>query len=367
MNARLIVVTLLSAVLAGCSSGGGAQQPAGLTPNTAGGTQSAAPAAAVRVNGTLLIPASSAVAAHSRRPQFLVSQTAGVTVTVLTHGSTAVVATSSFDVSTSAAGCTPVTSGRSCPLVLSVAPTTAGASYDLSFTTYDTAPVSGVIPGTANVLATGILAAFAVTAGTLNTFAVTLSGTPATVAFPATLLMSTGTSAAVSDAPTVRDTAGNAIIGTYAAPVTVSVSDTGAHTRIGLSSGTPAASVVLNSSSDAALVQLAYDGNGGTSYAATLTPSGGVSTIASTLPAFGASAVLGGGAAGAGATLTGVLPTVAFTAGSQSVTYTVSLPGFSGTFVAAIQTVSGTCPAAPVASAGGSPATFTLIVGASAA
>jgi streptogramin lyase len=318
------------------------------------------PVAAAPVTGTLLIPTGSALASGSRRPKFVVSQTAGVTIAVRAHGSSAILSTLSFDVSTTSAACTPVTVGRSCTLPLSLAPSAAGTSYDLTFLTYDTAPVGGTIPASASMLASGALGSFVVTAGTTNAFAIALSGTPASVTLPATALATTGTPSTVSEIPAVKDSAGNTIIGAYTTAITVAIGDTGAHTRIGLSTGAPGASVVLNSSTDAALVQLTYDGVAPANYTATLTPSGVTTAPPVTVAAIRASAALSAGAAAAGATVTGVAPLAVLTGRSQSVTYTLTEAGFAGTFLANVQTVSGTCPAAPLASGAGTPATFTL-------
>jgi streptogramin lyase len=360
LNVRRTAIVIATLFLTAC--GGGGTQRASL-PNALPTSTSAALA---QVNGTLLIPSGSATASTSRRPQFLVSQTAGVTVAVRAHGSTVVIVSSSFDLSTNAAGCTVVSSGRSCLLSLSLAPSSPGTSYDLAFTTFDTAPAGGAIPATANALASGVLGAFAVTAGVLNTFSLTLSGTAASVAFPATALATTGTPSIVPAVPAVRDAAGNTIIGAYTSGVTIALTDTGAHAQIGLSSGSSGSSVTLHSSGDAALVQLNYDGNSAAGYVATLTPSGVPNAAPSTIPALSAQAMLSPGAATAGASVSGVLPVAILSANGQSVTYTLTETGFTGTFTATVQTVSGSCPTAPVASAAGTPATFTLTFAAAA-
>lgn len=144
---------------------------------------------------------------------------------------------------------------------------------------------------------------------------------------PSTVTLSPATSVFTGDQGTqspklaisVKDATGAEISGTYSVPVVLSVSDTGAHTLLSVG-GTPATSVSVTSSTDAAALAVSYDGKGGAGYSATI--SAASPAAAATLNAMTVSATPGY------TELTGDLLSIA----NHTATFTVSEANFTGAF-----------------------------------
>ena len=217
---------------------------------------------------------------------------------------------------------------RTCTLAI---PALGGTTYTARFISYDTAPVSGVIPPSAKQLAIGAATA-TIVAGQLNSLSVTLNGSPHSIAAPAAQPVLAGAATAVSLTTTsVSDAAGNIIVGAFATPVAVSVTDTGAHTMLSINGGaTRAASLVLASPTDASNLKAYYDGGGAAGYSATVSYSGtGVTTTTTTINRFGISGAVSFGTP----TFTAGTPSAAaFSAPAQQITLTASESNFTGSF-----------------------------------
>ena len=222
----------------------------------------------------------------SLHPAFIVAQTSGMDVALTPSGATQPSIDLRFDVSPASQACTTSSGARTCTLAI---PAVGGTTYAVRFASYDTAPVNGVIPSGAKLLAVGTATA-TIAAGQLNVLRVTMNGTPASVAVAtASQGVLAGAATTVSLATTiVTDAAGNTIVGAYSSPITVAVSDSGAHTALSIDGGaTKSATVSLSSSTDASNLNAYYDGGGSAGYVATVTFSGaGVASAASTLNRF---------------------------------------------------------------------------------
>jgi len=152
---------------------------------------------------------------------------------------------------------------------------------------------------------------------------------PSSAIAPAAVKFSPASSAFVADqgpqtialsvAPT--DASGTAITGNYTTPITVSVTDSGAHVALSLDGTTKAASVTLNSSTDASKLKVLYDGNAAAGYSAKI----GVTAPAAASATLNAFTVSGG--AGYASKTVGL-------AANHQVTLTAAEANFSGTFTA---------------------------------
>jgi hypothetical protein len=129
-----------------------------------------------------------------------------------------------------------------------------------SVTTFDAADATGN-----QIAKTPAPQTFTVTAGAANgPFTITLDGIPASFTLGAITAGTAGTASSQTLSIAVLDADGNTIAGTYANPVTLSDNDASADlvngTSLKVGAGAAAASVTLNSSTDAAAVTLAYGG-----------------------------------------------------------------------------------------------------------
>lgn len=152
---------------------------------------------------------------------------------------------------------------------------------------------------------------------------------PSSAAAPAAVKFSPASSAFVADqgpqtialAVAVNDASGAAITGNYATPITVSVTDSGAHVTLSLDGTTKASSVTLSSSTDASKIKVFYDGNAAAGYSAKI----GVTAPAAASATLNAFTVSGG--AGYASKTVGL-------AANHQVTLTAAEANFSGTFTA---------------------------------
>ena len=257
------------AVLTACSGGGGsASPPARVTMPPASATTASD---AANVTFTVKIPGETAAASTGRRaPQFVSSATQGVLVQAYVDPQSAnpsPYGTYAFDLSSGSNACTPAAgAGRTCTFALPL----AAGTYDFVDTLYDAAPANGSF-GSAKVLGVG-RATQTIARYVVNTVAISIGGRVASVVLgpvrdvavntaPATYALSV-TALDADGVPIVAGTADP-----YDNPVTVTASDTGAHTTLVLNGGTPTSSVTTSHSADT--IAVAYDGTGPAGYFAT--------------------------------------------------------------------------------------------------
>ena len=335
-----VAIVVCAALLAACGGGSSSSLPVVAPTGSQGG------------NGTLSIKISIPVAqVGSSHRFFIVSQTNGIEIALTPQGASQPTIDTAYDVSPTSTLCTTNGSVRTCTLAI---PALAGTSYTVRFTSFDTAPVNGVIPPTAKQLALATTTT-TIAAGQLNVLSVTLEGTPSSLVVPFTArAVLAGAASTVSLATTtVRDAAGNTIAGAYAAPIAVTVTDTGAHVTLSIDGGTTkSASVNLTSSTDASNLTAYYDGAGSAGYVATLTFSAsGVTSATSTLNRFG---IAGAATFGTPTFTLGAPSNLAFSAPAQQLQLTASEANFAGAFSVKSSTCGG------IAAVGSTPPTFTV-------
>jgi len=175
MNARLLAALALAIALPACGGGGGsAALPTTTHPNIAPVTApTLAPATSARI--ALFIPSAPTASALARSPRYIATGTNGIGLVVKDVNANIQLATQSYDVSNSSALCAPVTGGRSCTLAVATPATASGDMTAFTFSSYDSAPVSGSIPSSAKLLSTGVVNTF-ITANQPNTITVSLTG-----------------------------------------------------------------------------------------------------------------------------------------------------------------------------------------------
>lgn len=339
--AFVVAIVACTSLLGACGGAGSLSSVPVVTP-----TNSRAGSGALSIK--ISIPVAQPGSSHRL---FIVAQTNGMDIALTPQGASQPTVDTAYDVSPNSPLCSTSGGARTCTLAISALGAT---TYALRFASYDTAPVNGVIPPTAKQLALGTTTA-AIVAGQANTLFVTLNGTPSSVTAPfASQGVLAGTPSAVSlSTTTVHDAAGNAIVGAYAIPVVVTVSDTGTHTMLSIDGGvTKAASVNLGSSTDASNLSAYYDGGGSAGYVATLTFSGtGVTAATMTLNRFG---VAGAGTFGTPTFTVGSPFRAAFSAPAQQLQLTASEANFTGAFSVKSSTCGG------IAAVGSTPPTFTV-------
>jgi hypothetical protein len=314
-----------------CGGGGGgvtlAQNPGAIAP--------AGSSVALQIS----IPAPVTLGA-ARAPKFVSASTNGIAISDSVHGSATVAYSTSADLSSGSASCSPAAAGgRNCTVSL-LAPV---GSADFTITTYDVAPSSpnfGSAPhalGKASVTAT-------IVANTTNTVNVALGGIVASIS----LITSQhsvygGGAASVSLGVSALDAGTNVIVAgaadPYPNPITITLSETGGsgHASLSLNGGAAQTSVILTKSSDA--VTLAYDGLGLPGYFASL--------AAAAQNATGASSALDPmflTASGTGAYVGGAAPALSLTGASQTESIALQEASYSGTFGHVVSFGTSTCP-----------------------
>lgn len=168
--APLGLLAVAFVAVAACGGGGSS-----IPPTTAsGGAKTKAPQT---VSIKIVVPAApkTATAAIRRRMQ-IAEGTTGIAFAVYTHplaSNPTPVATPAFDISSGSANCTAnADNSRTCTLALQLPATT----YDINVTTYDAAPVSGVIPGAAHALGYQAFVAYNVSVGQANALNLSING-----------------------------------------------------------------------------------------------------------------------------------------------------------------------------------------------
>jgi hypothetical protein len=182
-----------------------------------------------------------------RRSHFISSGTKGIAFALSGEASRNFV----FSLTPSSPNCHVVNTENVCTMVLSL----FAGSYAMTAMTYDQPPSGGVIPKSANVLATANMSVN-VAVGKINNFHLTLDGVPASLSITGMPSGSAGTAFVAAQPLTVtaKDSSGDVIVGTYENVVSITDSDTSGATSIVTS---PSAGK-LSSSSDT--VKLNYTG-----------------------------------------------------------------------------------------------------------
>jgi virginiamycin B lyase len=212
----------LSVVAAACGGGSGS-----VTPSVTK-TVSKTPQA---VKISVVVPAASrtATAAIKRRMQ-TAEGTAGIAFVVYPNpqASNPPLQTDAFDISSTSADCTVNTDlSRTCTLSI---PLTAGV-YDIDATTYDSAPVSGTIPGGAHALGSAALIGTTISASVANSLSFSIDGIAASTAVTLPISQVRGLDAVTQQAAvSVLDADNNVILSNsyvdaLGNPVSVSLSD----------------------------------------------------------------------------------------------------------------------------------------------
>jgi hypothetical protein len=266
----------MSICFSACAGGGATSgaQPLQATGSSAQG----------RTTISILIPpaASGASASAARRPQFVSPSTNGASIVAYTSPRSAhptPLATAIVDLSAGSSACTTTSGGaRACTASVGL----LGGTDDFTFTTYDRAPVAGSFAG-ANVLGSATLRATVIASGVANTVNVALGGVVATIVLgPAPLFVDQTAPSSTPLTVTALDADGNTILAgmttvtnggatstdTYATPIAIAATETGAtgHAKFSLNGAAATSTVTLLRSSDT--VALVYDGKAGSgSYA----------------------------------------------------------------------------------------------------
>jgi virginiamycin B lyase len=169
---------LAALLLAGCGGAANGVVPAAGNGNGAAGTHSKA---AVRVR--VRIPAAAHTSnGHLRHMHFISVSTNALKAQIYppnsTHGPSTLIATFVTDLSGTSTACTPNSDGsRSCTFTIAAPP----PADDFVFTTWNQAPVDGLIPAAAKQLAAANVVDQSITVGKANAIAVTLGGIVASI------------------------------------------------------------------------------------------------------------------------------------------------------------------------------------------
>ena len=241
MKIRLFAIAC-ALVLNACSGSGGALSPATSTHGTSTSTSpgSTAPAAAklVPTNFTFVLPKTATSSA--RRPQYVTANIQSVTITLNTVNGAAPPSGLTTSVTTNM-------TTSSCPCSVPGPPVPPGTD-NFTLTTFDAQNAGGAVVSVGSPT-------YVIAVGVANLNTVTLDGVPASVTFP-TVTAAAGTTLSSAFNVTVNDADGNAILGTYANPVSLSASS-GAVSISTSGSDSPAAGQLLSSSDSASI---AYSG-----------------------------------------------------------------------------------------------------------
>lgn len=259
MNRQLLVsCALAAAAVATACSGGGPS-----TPPTSGSQPSPA-ATAATVAFSIVVPSApaSATSAAKRAPQFTAPSSAqSVSISLNSVNGASQTGTPTIaNLSASTAGCTTGSAGLTCTVNVSA----PGGSDVFTVTTFAQPNAQGTPLGAGNVSVTA-------QPGQTTTAPTTLSGTVAAVSLSVPQVVPEGQTATVPVVLQAKDANGNVILGTYNAPITLTLTDASGHTKISATS-------VADSTSASALT-LAYDGGVMTSAATIAATASGVATI----------------------------------------------------------------------------------------
>lgn len=258
-----------AALVAGCSSGSSPIVPATALPAAAAAPHETAAVAPDLLTVTArsrhgMLTLHVRVVRHHRphrHARFVSPGTLGMTLAF--SGASSL--TKSVGLTPSSPGCTGSPSATTCTIALNLRP----GSYTGTVSAFDAAPVSGAIPGNANLLSIAQDVPFSIKAGIDNhTTTFPLAGVVSSFGAPAYLPTAGTTATGVNVA--AQDAGGNPITGTFAQPVVVTVNETGGsgHATISLNGGSGTSQASVTKAGDT--LTLNYDGNGPSGYALSL-------------------------------------------------------------------------------------------------
>lgn len=247
-SSRITALVCTAAILAGCS----AQNSLPIAGANAGAT--AAHPIRHHRKGVLRIRIRIPRRHHHRRPGWVSPNTLGATLAFT--GAQNLTVSIGLTPSANPNGCATVSNVTTCTITLRL----LVGSYTAAISTYDEAPVSGTIPGGANLLSRASNLPLTIQLGVANSANFTLDGVVASLAVSGVPSGTLGTAFGSPQALTVvaKDAHGNIITGTYDNPVTLSDSDVSGHSTVATSGGDSPPTGQLLSSSDAATFD--YDG-----------------------------------------------------------------------------------------------------------
>lgn len=244
--AKLAVVALVSALVAGC--GGGSNVPALNAPNPTPAATSSAPTPTTQVATQFTIAAPSSTTAARLRPQYVTASVKSVVITLDTVNGSAPPAGRPASV-------TDNVTITSCPCVVA-GPSVPPGTDTFTLTTYDNTNATGNAISTASPT-------LSITQGAANDNVITLEGIPHSFSVAAVPSVYAGTPFTSPQAFTVavKDADGDTIAGSYANPVTITDSDTSSltlGTALAVNGGTGSTTVKSTASTD--VITLNYGG-----------------------------------------------------------------------------------------------------------
>jgi hypothetical protein len=262
MHALRTAFVLAAFGLAGCGGGGGSS-----TLPTAQQTAPDKSSSAATVAVTITIPSATKTSAKVRGPHYVSFATQGMTV-VSKQGAAQLGSTTFGTTVASNPNCHAVSGGTSCTFALAA----AAPSTDFFITSYDAAPVSGAIPGTAHVLATFQQLAMPIVARQVNNLAFTMGGVVASLTLGNDAVTSAPAQGAqvkktVSLIP--KDASGEVILTaagdtTLDRPISVNLTESNGsgHSFLSTDGGTTHATLPVAVNDGSTTVTLVYDGGG---------------------------------------------------------------------------------------------------------
>jgi hypothetical protein len=307
---------ILVTVVALSACGGGTVATPGSS--TTSSTQTNGTTSGANVELSITLPTTTASASKARGAAFVSSGAHGLSVAVYASSDTAhanPVAVSTGAVAAGAPGCTSA-APVSCVIPLAVPPSPAD---DFVATVYNAAPVNGAF-ASAQVLGIGSISNAAVAANAQNAIALNVLGVPVTgvLQFAQAVNPVVGQPGTYALSLIVLDAASQAIQGTFATPLQL----TSTNPSLASFSVNGSGSAAIKTASDS--VTLSY---GGASGSTTLSLAGAAPFSANSL-VFAPAAAIGTLTASPTAVTVGI-PSPLY---SSSNSFTVSEPGFGGTF-----------------------------------
>jgi hypothetical protein len=287
---RLLIAVLIAAGLAACGGGGGSAAAPNSPALPAASSTPVAAKTPQTARVTITVPSAATAASSSRNPAFVSPATQSVIITLsAVDGKPYTGSPASFaaNLTQGSANC----SGT--PLVCTIAVAAVTGTDTFTISTFDALQPITSLPSTpaGNLLSQATIDA-AIAVNATNTVQIILSGVPATLAIGSLPVITGGTPLTPQAFHvSVKDAAGNIVLGTYATPITISTSDTSGAIALSKSSAAPSSnarnvasvqSQTLSSSGDTAYI--AYSGLAIAPATITL-QAGGVTTSTTVAPA----------------------------------------------------------------------------------
>ena len=289
----------------------------------------------------------------ARVPKYVSPSTQGIAIAYAVHGSGQNSGSVNVDLSSTSSACSATTTGRTC--TISVMPPVG--SDDFTFTTYDVPPSSASFGTAAHELGTATVTA-TIASGTANTINVALGGLPKSLALVVPYSSIYGNNPATFNLGLeALDADGNIILAglttvtngsstetdTYAAPITVALSESNANaggdTKLKLNGGSPASQVTVNNTND--VLTVVYDGLAPSTYSVSFAAT--ASSVSPNPPAVKLTPLFVSGSGG-GTFTNGSSPTLAFTVPYTTQTIALSEAGHSGPYSVGLNVGTQNCP-----------------------